>query len=315
MTATTAAGHGPGPAGRAVAGVDIGGTKISAGLVGADGTLGRVVTVRTPAAQGPAAVLAAVAGAVRSLDSRPVAVGVGSAGVIDPAGGFVLSATDALPGWAGTDLRGGLRALLDVPVAVDNDVHTHALGEAWTGAAAGHRSVLLVAVGTGVGGSLVLDGRVHHGAHAAAGHVGHVPSPAAAGRACTCGGTGHVEVAASGPALLAEYLRQGGAPGTGGLARVAEAAEAGEEPARAVLAAGATALGQAIGGLANVLDPDVVLVGGGVSRCGDSWWRPLRAAVEAELLPPLRGLAVRPGALGPSAAVVGAARLGWAVAA
>ncbi|MFC9330058.1 ROK family protein [Kitasatospora sp. NPDC057015] len=317
----TAAGDGPagpprgGAAGPTVAGLDIGGTKISAGLVGADGWLGRVVTVPTPAAQGPAAVIEAAAAAVRALDGRPVAVGVGSAGVIDPAGGYVLSATDALPGWAGTDLRGALRGLLGVPVAVDNDVHAHALGESWTGAAAGRRSVLLVAVGTGVGGSLVLDGRIHHGAHAAAGHVGHVPSAAAAGLDCTCGGTGHLEVVASGPALLAEYLRRGGVPGTRRLDEVATAAEAGDEPARAVLAAGATALGRAVGGLANVLDPDVVLIGGGVSRCGESWWGPLRAAVEAELLPPLRGLAVRPGALGQSAAVVGAARLGWAVAA
>ncbi len=300
---------------RKVAGVDIGGTKISAGLVAEDGTLGRVVTVPTPAAQGPAAVLAAVAGAVRELDGDVVAAGIGSAGVIDPVGGLVRSATDALPGWAGTDLRGGLRELLGVPVAVDNDVHAHAIGEAWTGAAAGRRTVLLVAVGTGVGGSLLIDGRVHHGARAAAGHAGHVPSAAAAGLPCTCGGVGHVEVVSSGPALLAEYLRRGGAAGTHHLAQVAAAARAGDELAAGVLAGGAHALGQAVGGLANVLDPDVVLIGGGVSQCGDVWWQPLLAAVEGELLPPLRGLPVLPGTLGQSAAMIGAARLGWAVAA
>ncbi|MFE0464659.1 ROK family protein, partial [Kitasatospora sp. NPDC058965] len=95
-----------------VAGVDIGGTKISAALVGRDGVLGRTVTVPTPAAEGPAAVLAAAAGAVRRLGGGVAAVGVGSAGVIDPDTGVVRSATDALPGWAGTDLRGGLAELL-----------------------------------------------------------------------------------------------------------------------------------------------------------------------------------------------------------
>ncbi|MFB6889794.1 ROK family protein [Kitasatospora sp. NPDC056327] len=298
-----------------MAGVDIGGTKISAGLVTGDGTLERIVTVPTPAAEGPAAVLAAAAGAVRGLDHDVLAVGIGSAGVIDPVGGLVRSATDALPGWAGTDLRGGLRDHLGVPVAVDNDVHAHALGEAWTGAAAGRRTVLLVAVGTGVGGSLLVDGRVHHGARAAAGHVGHIAATPAAGLPCTCGGTGHVEAVSSGPALLTAYLRRGGTPGTGHLSRVAAAAGAGDELAAEVLADGARALGQVIGGLANVLDPDVVLIGGGVSRCGDAWWHPLLEAVEGELLPPLRGLPVHPGALGPAAAVIGAARLGWAVAA
>jgi glucokinase len=297
----------------AVAGVDIGGTKISAGLVARDGALGRTVTVPTPAAEGPAAVLAAAAGAVRRLDGPVAAVGVGSAGVVDPAAGVVVSATDALPDWAGTDLRGGLRDLLGVPVAVENDVHAHALGEAWTGAAAGEPSVLLVAVGTGVGGSLLAGGAVCRGARNVAGHVGHLAAPAAAGRPCTCGGTGHVEVVAAGPALLAAYRGYGGDPSVTGLRAVAELARAGDASAVRALAEGATALGEVLGGLANVLDPDAVLIGGGVSGCGEVWWRPLRAAFAGALLPPLRGLRLTAARLGPSAAVIGAARLGWAL--
>ncbi|MCL2551119.1 MAG: ROK family protein [Actinomycetia bacterium] len=296
----------------AVAGVDIGGTKISAGLVGRDGTLGRTVTVPTPAAEGPGAVLAAAADAVRRLDGPVAAVGVGSAGVVDPVAGVIVSATDALPGWAGTDLRGGLRELLGVPVAVENDVHAHALGEAWTGAAAGERTVLLVAVGTGIGGSLLAGGAVHHGARNVAGHVGHLAAPAAAGRPCTCGGAGHVEAVASGPALLAAYRRHGGDPSAAGLHTVAELAREGDALAAGILAEGAAALGEVLGGLANVLDPDAVLIGGGVSACGDVWWRPLRAAFAAALLPPLRPLGLTAARLGPSAAVIGAARLGWA---
>ncbi|MFJ5229016.1 ROK family protein [Kitasatospora sp. NPDC088391] len=289
--------------------MDIGGTKTSAALVGPDGAVGRVVTVPTPAAEGPAAVLAAVAGAVRALGGEPAAVGVGSAGVIDPARGRVVSATDAMPGWAGTELRSGLEQLLGLPVAVDNDVHAHALGEAWTGAARGARTVLLAAVGTGVGGSLLIDGRVHHGARNAAGHLGHLAVPEADGLPCTCGGTGHVEAVASGPALLAAYRRAGGGPDVTDLRAVAALAADGDPLAARTLATGARALGRALGGLANVLDPDLVLIGGGVAHCGPSWWEPLRAAFAAELLPPLAQLALTPCRLGTGAAIVGAARL------
>ncbi|MFG2824752.1 ROK family protein [Kitasatospora sp. NPDC048365] len=298
-----------------VAGVDIGGTKTSAALIGRGGEVGRTVTVPTPAADGPAAVLAAVADAVHRLGGDPAAVGVGSAGVIDPDSGYVLSATDAMPGWAGTDLRGGLHDLLGVPVAVENDVHAHALGEAWTGAATDTGTVLLVAAGTGIGGSLLIDGVVHHGARHVAGHVGHLAVPAAAGRPCTCGGRGHVEAVAAGPALHADYLAQGGHPAAGDLRAVAARAEQGDEIAVRTLERGATALGQALGGLANALDPDLVLVGGGVAGCGEAWWRPLRAAFTAELLPPLRGLDLAAGRLGTAAALVGAGRIGWEAAA
>ncbi|MFE1318410.1 ROK family protein [Kitasatospora phosalacinea] len=298
-----------GRSGPVVAGVDIGGTKTSAALVGPDGTAGPVVTVPTPAAEGPDAVLAAVAGAVRALGGDPVAVGVGSAGVIDPVRGCVVSATDAMPGWAGTELRTRLRELLGVPVAVDNDVHAHALGEAWTGAARGARCVLLVAVGTGVGGSLLIDGRVHHGARQVAGHLGHLAVPDATGLPCTCGGTGHVEAVAAGPALHTAYRRAGGTPDAPDLRAVAALAAQGDPLAADVLATGARALGRALGGLANVLDPDLLLIGGGVAHCGPAWWNPLRAAFTAELLPPLAHLPLTPCALGPTAAIIGAARL------
>lgn len=299
-----------GTAGPLYAGVDLGGTKTAAGLVTRDGTVVRTHTVSTPAADGPEAVLDAVAHAVRQLGSSVRAVGVGSAGVIDPVSGHVVSATGAMPGWAGTDLRGGLVRRLGVPVVVENDVHAHARGEARCGGAAGMRHMLYVAVGTGIGASLLIDGRIHHGARSAAGHAGHLPVPAAAGRPCSCGGLGHAEAAGSGPAMLAAYRRRTGrAEEVTALAEVSARAESGDATATAVLAEGATALGQAIGGLANTLDPEAVLIGGGVSRCGAPWWEPLRTAVAAELLPPLAELPVVRGRLGPNAALLGAAGL------
>ncbi|GAA1713608.1 ROK family protein [Nonomuraea bangladeshensis] len=293
-----------------VVGLDIGGTKTAAGLVDPSGELLETATRPTPGAEGREAILTTAAGLVRSLLRDGVTtVGVGSAGVIDPVRGVVVSATSALAGWAGTDLRGELSRGLGLPVAVDNDVHAHALGELWRGAAAGRADVLLVAVGTGVGASLVLGGRVRHGAHAVAGHAGHVPVAAAAGLPCPCGGQGHVEAVASGPALLGAYRRRAGTETPGGLAEVARLAAAGDPVAAEVLATGATALGQAIGGLMNVLDPEIVIVGGGVAGCGEPWWGPLRAAVAAETLPALRDVPVRPAALSATAALLGAARL------
>ncbi|WBB61642.1 ROK family protein [Streptomyces sp. WMMC500] len=307
-----------------VAALDIGGTKTAAALVDGEGRLLRRRTAPTPAAAGPGAVLDAAAAAVAELAAAGgpyAAVGVGSAGVIDAAAGTVLSATAALPGWAGTALRDELGRRLGVPVAVDNDVHAHALGETWRGAAAGRTHVLLVAAGTGIGGSLILGGRVHRGAHSAAGHLGHVPVPAAAGRPCACGGTGHAEGVAAGPAMVREYRRRAGEPAGGGpeavtepaavtgLAAVAERAAAGDAVASAVLAEGAVALGEAVGGLINALDPELVLVTGGVSRCGPAWWRPLRAAIAATTLPLLSDVPVAPGTPGDDAALLGAARL------
>ncbi len=180
-----------------VAALDIGGTKTTAALVTAAGEVVGRHTAPTPGRSGAAAVLDTAAGLVEKLraDAPDVvrALGVGSAGVIDSGSGLVLSATDVLTGWAGTDLRGDLARRLGVPVTVINDVHAHALGEARHGVAAGYDTVLYVAVGTGVGASFVLGDTVLAGAHSAAGHAGHQPSAYAGTLPCTCGGRGHLE--------------------------------------------------------------------------------------------------------------------------
>ncbi|MEU4426918.1 ROK family protein, partial [Actinoplanes sp. NPDC024001] len=144
-----------------------------------------------------------------------------------------------------------------------------------------------------------------HARHSAAGHAGHMPVPAAAGRYCPCGRTGHAEAVASGPAMTARY---GG--GTG-LPEIVTRAGDGDLRATMVLAEGATALGQLVGGLVNLLDPEIVLIGGGVAECGGAWWETLCATARAELLPPVVGVPIRHGRLGGSAAILGAARLAW----
>ena len=199
-----------------------------------------------------------------------------------------------------------------MPVTVINDVHAHALGEARHGAAAGHDSVLYVAVGTGVGASFVLGDTVLAGAHSAAGHAGHQPSAYAGTLPCTCGGRGHLEAIAAGPALTAEYVRRTGRA-VADLRAVAALAAGGDETARDVVRLGGAAIGSAVGGLVNVLDPAAVVIGGGVTGLGEPWWRALRDAVPAETLPALAGVPVLASTLGPDAPLLGAASLAWKV--
>ncbi|WP_246490591.1 ROK family protein [Brevibacterium oceani] len=314
--------------------VDVGGTKIRAGSV-IDGRLAHVRGVPTPATAGADAVLDTIAEVTAAViadasGSRGTAsdlmwrIGVGAAGVIDPASGIVISATDSLSGWAGTELTAELSARTGLPVRAVNDVHAHALGEARAGASRDSSSSLLVAVGTGIGGGFITDGRLLTGRNAAAGHIGHVPVAAAAGLACPCGGNGHVEAIASGPAILATYQRlvrdedtttsaQLGActSAPADTRALAAAASAGDDLAVRAFDIGARALGSALGGIANVLSPEVIVVGGGLTEMDQTWWAPLRDAFAAELIPATAGLSLRKAELGQDAALIGAAGL-WA---
>lgn len=301
-----------GPAGRPVVGVDLGGTKIAAALRGADGSVLARHSRPTPAREGAAAVLDALAAAAAEVDPgrTATALGIAAAGVIDPRTGMVTSATDSLSGWAGTALGAGLADRTGYPVACDNDVRATAGPELAALGADGtvHGSLIFAAIGTGVGGAIAVDGRMLHGASGIAGHLGHLPSPEAAGLPCTCGATGHLEVIASGPGIAAHYERLTGTP-VDRLETVAVRAAQGDSAAVRAITTGAAAAGQVLGGLANAFGPDRVVVGGGVPRIGPLYEVALRAAFASELMEPLRGLVPRAPLLGHDAAVLGAAAL------
>lgn len=306
---------------RHVIGLDLGGTKTAGAVVDGDGRIVSSSTVATPAQAGPDAVLAAAAGLVASLRADALdagvavdALGIGAAGVIDSSRGAVVSATDAIRGWGGTELTAELTRRTGLPATAINDVHAHALGECWLGAGAGVPSVLFIGMGTGVGGSYVLNGECVEGASFTAGHVGHFASPFAYeagtfenGLPCSCGGAGHVEAVASGPGIFSLFSRLGGveAEDTRGVYRLAAA---GHPIAAEALRRGATAAGSAIGGLANILDPHVVVVGGGLAFAGELWWDAMEQAARREFLRPLAGLPVVPAQLAETAAIRGAAR-------
>lgn len=291
--------------------VDLGGSKTAAAVVSADGTLGEVVTVATPAAEGPDAVLDAVARLIRPLlDDDVAGVGVGTAGVVDAATGTIVSSTETFADWVGTDLVTGLRDRLGLgaerAVEVRNDVDAHALGEAWMGAGRGHASMLMVAVGTGVGGGVILPGGLWTGAHRLAGEIGHVPTPGADGLRCACGRLGHLEALAAGPAIERRYAERSGVALSG--REIVARAEEGDAVAQDVVRTAATGLGTAIAGMVTLLDPSCVVVGGGVAQSGPVWWDPLRAACRAQLVDLVAGIELLPAELGSHAALYGAAK-------
>lgn len=301
--------------------VDIGGTKTAAALADRGDTLLRTETAPTPAAQGPEAVVATVvvlAGRLLEGSGRRLSgVGIGTAGVVDAGTGTIVSATDTFAHWPGTPLaalvRAGLGAHLrtDAPVAVQNDVDAHAAGEYLHGAAAGAASALVVAVGTGVGAGLMLHGRAVRGAHHVAGEIAHLPVPGAAHLRCPCGRSGHLEALGSGIGMHRHFASLGGDSAITDARGVAAAAAAGDPIARRAVEESAAAVGRALAGAATLLDPERIVVTGGVATIGDAWWRPMHAAFRAEAIDALQHTPILPGALGHEAPLRGAAASAW----
>lgn len=295
--------------------LDLGGTKIRGALVHGAGSpdaaprLEGLAESPTPAADGPEAILAAVAALAERIGvgTRVRAMGLSSAGVIDSGGGRVTHATASLTGWAGTDVRSPLAERFGVPVSVLGDVHAHGLGEARFGTGRHHSSLLLVAVGTGIGGCHVLDGRTVLGARGAAGHVGHVPVPEAEGVPCPCGRIGHLEGLASGPGIVQLARRLGPHGSVRDGPSLAAAAAAGPGPAREAYRIAGLATGRMIGGLLNVLDPEVVALTGGVTEVGGHWREAVSRGIALEAMDVVADTPVLTATAGGHAALLGAA--------
>jgi len=287
-------------------GVDIGGTKILAAMVDGDGAIVASVRGATPQAGGRA-ILAATLHLVDELraehPTRPVmACGVGTAGVV--VRNQIVSANTLLPGWAGQPLAEELESALHRPAVVTNDVHAAAFAEVERGAASGASAALFVAVGTGVGGAFSLDGRIRDGRIGVAGSIGHTAAPGRGDRACPCGARGHVEAYAGGRGIERSYAERLGRLET--LHEIAARARDGERPAAEVIVEAAEVLGRAIGGAVNLLDPDLVVLGGGVPEIGPLYLDALRRAVRAEAMLPDQAPLVR-AEMGANATVIGAA--------
>jgi fructokinase len=250
-------------------GIDLGGTKIEGVAMDAEGVeLGRQ-RVATPRRDYDGT-LQAIAGLVAALEQRfggPASIGVGMPGIISPATGLVKNANST---WLiGRRFDDDLATILGRPVRLANDANCFALSEATDGAAAGARVVFGVILGTGVGGGLVIDGRILEGAHRIAGEWGHNPLPAPEdderpGPACYCGRRGCIETFLSGPGWAADTARRAGQDRDA--QALAEAARHGDADARAAVDRYADRLARALATVINIVDPDVIVLGGGLSN-------------------------------------------------
>jgi glucokinase len=303
-------------------GVDLGGTKMLIGAVGGDG---RVVhrRVATSAGLGPDEVLTLLEDELAlALGSCPeaAAIGLGVPCTIDRGAGVCVSAVN-LP-LIDVPIRDRIAARFGLPVAIDNDGNVAAIAESRAGAARGARDVVLLTIGTGIGGGLILDGRPYRGAHGAGAELGHVvvdiDGPRCQGN---CPNRGCIEAIASGTALAAEATRVAAAAPESALGRAAAAGETidgrlvtglardGDGEAREVLTTIGRRLGVALAGLANIFDPEVIVIGGGVMDAGELLLEPAREELRSRALPPQNRTPVRAAALGPDAGMVGAAIL------
>ncbi|MCM2514596.1 ROK family protein [Streptomyces griseoincarnatus] len=297
-----------------VAALDIGGTKIAGALVDREGRILARAQRPTPAREDGDTVMAAVGAVIGDLAASPLweragAVGIGSAGPVDASAGTVSPVN--VPGWRDYPLVAQVRdAAGGLPVALIGDGVAITAAEHWQGAARGHDNALCMVVSTGVGGGLVLGGRLHPGPTGNAGHIGHI-SVDLDGDPCPCGARGCVERLASGPNIARRALENGWRPGPDGdtsAAAVAAAARAGDPVAVASYERAARALAAGIAATATLVEIDIAVIGGGVGKAGEVLFAPLRKALtEFATLSFVRRLAVVPARTGTDAGLVGAA--------
>ncbi|QPG72557.1 ROK family protein [Mycolicibacterium mucogenicum] len=292
--------------------LDIGGTKIAAALVDADGALVHREQLPTPhghSEQVWATVDVLLGKALAAAGGRPVrGVGVGCAGPIDVVAGTVSPLNVVV--WREFPLVRQLAERTGLPVRLAGDVVCLAMGEHWRGAGQEAEFLLGMVVSTGIGGGLVQGGAPYLGRTGNAGHIGHVVVEPDGPR-CACGGQGCVEAVASGP-HLAKWAHEHGwdAPPDADAKALAEAARCGNPVAVQAFSRGAEAIAVAIVSAAAVCDLDLVVIGGGVANAGEVLFGPLRAALPRYAgLSFLRGLRVVPAELGGDAGLVGAAAL------
>jgi glucokinase len=314
---------------RFVLGIDIGGTNLVVGAVAEDGSaLHALRSEVTRPEEGSDAVLGRLRTMGRAVmdDTRRLVpgaqfagVGVGAPGPLDTKRGVVLLTPNL--GWVNLPLRQLMQDALSVPVMIDNDANCAVLGEWWMGAARGAKQVIGITIGTGIGGGIIVGGRLYHGASDCAGEIGHT-TVEVNGRRCKCGNYGCLEAYASGPAIARRAVEaiEAGQPSRlpdyveGALEKITaqtvyQAAHDGDELAEEVVGDTAKFLGAGIANMINIFNPEIVVVFGGVTYAGDRLFGPLKREVAKRAFKPAVAVCrIVPAELTGTAGVYGAAR-------
>lgn len=311
-----------------IAGVDVGGTAIKVALFDKSGSMLLKTQEPTPVAGGVDAIIEKIDQVVQQLisqlntsDAQLLGIGIGVPGFVDNKTGIVFEAVN-LHWKTHVPLREKLEQLAHVPVYVGNDANNAALGEMWQGAGKGATDLVAITLGTGVGGGVIVEGRVIQGVTGAGGEIGHITVEPTGGPACNCGKSGCLETYASATAIiregsraakdhtspfLAERLSQKGSVNA---KDVFDAALAGDESALAIIDQAAHYLGIGLSHLANILNPAKIVIGGGVSAAGDFLFDRIRSSFKQFALPiTYDACEILPATTGNDAGVIGAAWL------
>ncbi|MCD7779949.1 MAG: ROK family protein [Candidatus Gastranaerophilales bacterium] len=307
-------------------GVDVGGTNVKVALVDKTGSIVYSDTVPTRAEMGYEYTISNIIKAIQNLmkESKTTkdlidGIGFGFPGQIDCDNGIVRLAPN-IPGWVNIPIADIVSKEFDIPVKVDNDVRCAALAELNYGAGKGSKNMICITVGTGIGSGLIINGKLVRGASNAAGEIGHIKLQIDNGPICGCGDTGCLEAFASGPAIVAmaeEYIKGGKSTKYRELANpeitpyiVAEAAKQGDVVAKKIFEIIGNYIGIGLSSVVNLLNPEKIVIGGGVADAGDLLFIPIKNALKKRAMP-IQGAAVEVvhAELGNTAGVIGASLL------
>lgn len=309
-------------------GIDVGGTNVKIALVDGEGKIIYSNSVPTYAQMGYEYTVNNIKQAIRDLmketntDAKEIeGIGFDFPGQVDYKTGIVKLAPN-IPGWVNVPIAQMIEEEFNIPTRIDNDVRCAALGELKFGAGKGCENFVCITVGTGIGSGLVINGQLVRGAANAAGEIGHIKLQMNGGPICGCGDTGCLEAFASGPSIVAmaqEYLKGGkstkfremaGADGEITPYIVAKAAEAGDPVAKRIFEIVGTYIGMGLVSVINLLNPEKVIIGGGVAAAGDLLLDPIRKTIkERAMVVAGNSVEIVPAELGNSAGVIGASML------
>ncbi|MCD6384568.1 ROK family protein [Candidatus Sumerlaeota bacterium] len=307
-------------------GVDLGGTNLRAVAINADGQIIERITYPTQAQEGPNVVIKNIVASVRTLlakialeDIKIIGVGIGAPGPLNSETGVVIKAPN-LPGWENIHLRDIVAKELQLPVRIENDANVAAFAEYWKGAGQNSKVMICLTLGTGVGGGIIIDGNIFRGSHFIGAELGHITIKYD-GLRCSCGNKGCLEAYVSATGIVARTImaiRSGATTiltdmvdndlNTLTSELVYQAAVNNDSLAQSIMHETGTLLGIGITSLANIFNPDFVIIGGGVSKAGDMILTPARQEVQKRAMPGIaEHLKILPAMLGEDAGAIGAA--------
>jgi glucokinase len=302
-----------------VVAVDLGGTLIRSALINERGKILARAQRATLAQEGPKAVIGRIEACIRDVARGTEVISIAAPGPLDPWKGIIHQAPN-LPGWREVPLADIIHRTFKVPVHLNNDANLAALGEHRFGAGQGASDLIYITISTGIGGGIISQGRLLVGAKGLAGEVGHITLEPQ-GPPCGCGDRGHLEALASGPAIArraVEEMEKGTETSItrlveGELSKVtakvvAQAAQEGDPLANSIFKEAGFYIGLGVTNLLHILNPELVIIGGGVSKAGDLLFDPIRATVKERAIPSIKeGVKIVPAALGDDVGLLGAA--------